>query len=70
MYITALGEVKKIIPDMEGAKGVYKQVPISKENGTPTFSFRCSVYGSWHPAPKQFNPSSSGKLSSSRCRLT
>ena len=40
MHITALEEVKKIIPDMEGAKGVYKQIPISKENGTPTFSFR------------------------------
>jgi len=40
MHITALEEVKKIIPDMEGAKGVYKQIPISKENGAPTFSFR------------------------------
>lgn len=25
---------------MEGAKGVYKQIPISREDGTPTFSFR------------------------------
>ncbi len=25
---------------MEGAKGVYKQVPISSEDGAPTFSFR------------------------------
>lgn len=40
MHITALKQVKKIIPDMEGAKGVYKQIPISKENGTPIFSFR------------------------------
>jgi quercetin dioxygenase-like cupin family protein len=40
MHITALESVKKIRPDMEGAKGVYKQIPISKENGTPTFSFR------------------------------
>jgi len=40
VHITALEEVKKTIPDMEGAKGVYKQVPISKQNGTPTFSFR------------------------------
>jgi quercetin dioxygenase-like cupin family protein len=40
MYITALKSVKKIRPDMEGATGVYKQIPISKENGTPTFSFR------------------------------
>lgn len=40
MHITALEKVEKIIPDMQGAKGVYKQIPISKENGTPTFSFR------------------------------
>ncbi|MFP3974800.1 MAG: cupin domain-containing protein [Chloroflexota bacterium] len=40
MHITALEEVEKIIPNMEGAEGVYKQIPISKENGTPTFSFR------------------------------
>jgi len=40
VHITALEDVKKTIPDMEGAKGVHKQIPISKENGTPTFSFR------------------------------
>jgi quercetin dioxygenase-like cupin family protein len=40
VHITDLKKVKKIIPDMQGAKGVYKQIPISKENGTPTFSFR------------------------------
>ena len=40
MYITNLGKISKIKPDMEGAEGVYKQLPISKESGTPTFSFR------------------------------
>ncbi|MBM2824673.1 MAG: hypothetical protein HW402_337 [Dehalococcoidales bacterium] len=40
MHITALEKVKKTIPDMKGAKGVYKQIPISRESGTPTFSFR------------------------------
>ena len=40
MHITSLDKVEKTIPDMEGVKGVYKQIPISKENGTPTFSFR------------------------------
>ena len=40
MYICSLDEVEKSVPDMEGAKGIYKQIPISKENGTPTFSFR------------------------------
>ena len=40
MKITNLEQAPKIIPKMEGAKGVYKQVPISKGDGTPTFSFR------------------------------
>ncbi len=40
MHIAALEKVKKTIPNMEGAKGIYKQIPISRENGTPTFSFR------------------------------
>jgi quercetin dioxygenase-like cupin family protein len=40
VHITALENVKKTIPNMEGAKGIYKQIPISRENGTPTFSFR------------------------------
>jgi len=40
VHIAALEKVKKIVPDMKGAKGVYKQIPISKEDGTPTFSFR------------------------------
>ena len=40
MHIARLEKVKKIVPEMEGARGVYKQIPLSKENGTPTFSFR------------------------------
>ena len=40
MHISSLGDVKKIKPNMEGAKGIYKQIPISLEHGTPTFSFR------------------------------
>ena len=40
MYICSLDKVEKTVPDMEGAKDVYKQIPISRENGTPTFSFR------------------------------
>lgn len=40
MHITALEKVSKTIPNMEGAKGIYKQIPISREDGTPTFSFR------------------------------
>jgi quercetin dioxygenase-like cupin family protein len=40
MHITSLERVEKIKPDMEGAKDVFKQIPISRENGAPTFSFR------------------------------
>jgi len=40
MKITNLEQAPKIVPKMEGAKGVYKQVLISKDDGTPTFSFR------------------------------
>jgi len=40
MHISSLEKAKKIKPDMEGAKGVYKQIPISREDRTPTFSFR------------------------------
>ena len=40
MHITSLGKASKTIPNMEGAKGIFKQIPISKADGTPTFSFR------------------------------
>ena len=40
MHITDLEKVKKTIPNMEGAEGIFKQIPISKADGTPTFSFR------------------------------
>jgi quercetin dioxygenase-like cupin family protein len=40
MHITSLDSVQKTIPNMEGAKDICKQIPISRENGTPAFSFR------------------------------
>jgi len=40
MYLTNLDKVERIKLDIEGAKNVYKQIPISRANGTPTFSFR------------------------------
>jgi quercetin dioxygenase-like cupin family protein len=40
MYITSLDKVEKTIPDMAGAKRIFKQIPISRESGTPTFAFR------------------------------
>lgn len=40
MKITSLDKVKKIEMNMEGAHNVRKQVPLSKDDGTPTYSFR------------------------------
>ena len=40
MHISSLEKAKKIKPDMEGAEGVCKQTPISREDGAPTFAFR------------------------------
>ena len=40
MYVIGLDEVQKTIPAMKGAKGVHKQIPLSRKDGVPTFSFR------------------------------
>jgi quercetin dioxygenase-like cupin family protein len=40
MRISSLDKIAKIKADMEGARDVYKQVPISKQDGSPNFSFR------------------------------
>lgn len=40
MKITRLDNMEKMKVDMQGAKGVWKQVPISKQDGSPGFSFR------------------------------
>lgn len=40
MHITRLENLDVIVPQMEGAKGVLKQVPLSKADGVPNFSFR------------------------------
>lgn len=40
MLITDLEKTPKTIPDMAGAAGIFKQVPISRDAGTPNFSFR------------------------------
>ena len=39
MKISSLERIEKIKVDMEGSKDVFKQVPISKKDGAPTFSF-------------------------------
>jgi len=40
MHIKRLKEASKSKMMMEGAKEVWKQIPISKEDGTPDFSLR------------------------------
>ena len=40
MHISSLAKAEKTKVDLEGAKGVQKQLLISKADGTPTFSFR------------------------------
>jgi quercetin dioxygenase-like cupin family protein len=40
VYISSLDKAKKMKVDMEGAYGIYKQIPLSRESGAPTFSFR------------------------------
>jgi quercetin dioxygenase-like cupin family protein len=40
MKISNLDRIEKIKPNLEGAKEVYKQIPISKQDGSPNFSFR------------------------------
>jgi len=45
MHVTRLDKVEKTIPGMEGAKAIYKQVPLSRKDGVPTFSFRVFTIG-------------------------
>lgn len=40
MYVTRLDKVERTVLEMEGATSVYKQVPLSRKEGVPTFSFR------------------------------
>lgn len=40
MKISSLDKAEKVRANVEGAKDVFKQVPISKQDGSPHFSFR------------------------------
>jgi len=40
MYVIRLDKIEKTISKSEDAKGVYKQIPLSRKDGVPTFSFR------------------------------
>jgi quercetin dioxygenase-like cupin family protein len=56
MHISSLEKAKKLDPHMEGAKGVYKQIPISREDGTPAFSFRVFTIESGGHTPLHKHP--------------
>jgi len=40
MKVVPLDRVEKTIMDMEGASGIAKQIPVSRNDGSPSFSFR------------------------------
>lgn len=46
MKITNLEKAEKVLMPLEGAKNTYKQVPISKNDGTPSHSVRVFTIGS------------------------
>ena len=56
MKITSLDEVEKTRVTMEGAMDVWKQVPISKDDGTPAFSFRVFTIGQNGHTPFHTHP--------------
>ena len=57
MKICSLNEVQKVKPNMEGAEGIYKQVPISKDDGSPSFSFRVFTFEPGGHTPFHRHPS-------------
>jgi quercetin dioxygenase-like cupin family protein len=56
MKITSLNDIKKEIPKMEGASGISKQVPISKNDGSPLFSFRVFTFEPGGHTPFHMHP--------------
>jgi quercetin dioxygenase-like cupin family protein len=56
MKIINLKKVKKIKAVMDGAKAVYKQIPISKNDNTPNFSFRVFTIGPGGHTPYHSHP--------------
>lgn len=56
MLVTRLEQVEKTVPQMEGAKGIYKQVPLSVKDGVPTFSFRVFTIKSGGHTPFHQHP--------------
>jgi quercetin dioxygenase-like cupin family protein len=56
MKIISQNKTSQIKVDMEGAKNAFKQVPISKEDGSPLFSFRVFTIEPGGYTPKHSHP--------------
>ena len=56
MKICSLGEVKKVKLNMQDAEGICKQVPISKDDGSPSFCFRVFSFESGGHTPFHRHP--------------
>ncbi len=57
MKITTLDDTTKETVRMEGASGVHKQVPVSKQDGSPHFSFRVFSFEPGGHTPFHAHPS-------------
>ena len=57
MKIANLDTIEKVKPDLEGAEGIYKQVPLSKNDGTPSFCFRVFTFEPGGHTPFHSHPS-------------
>ena len=56
MKIISLDQVPKMKLDMQGTKGVHKQVSISRDDGTPSFCFRVFTVEPGGHTPFHFHP--------------
>ena len=56
MNIRSLDKVEKIEANMEGTENVYKRVPISRNDGSPVFSFRVFTIGPGGHTPFHRHP--------------
>ena len=56
MKVVGINDVEKIEMDMEGASAVLKQVPVSKNDGSPSFSVRVMNVGVGGHSPYHNHP--------------
>lgn len=56
MKVVHLNAVDRTIPKMEGASGIAKQVPVSRDDGSPSFSFRVFTFDPGGHTPFHAHP--------------